>query len=402
ARLMPVSDVASREPSLLIGEAGARWVIDREIITQEACQACACTACNVVDACYQSCAKLTSEAMVQAYFRANVKGLGNAGFGWQAGLKNALWAVGIDPEDPNDGTAIHPAYDLAASDAPNAYTNLDEAGAKSVSGWMRDDALLAIMSVTDQQDCSMPEYLLNLRDLYETKATPNRPIGSICNQQQAEPGFHDPNRLARLLIASRDNTASRVAVGFIGGVKQTGTGNLSTAEGEGTDCAFVPATASVSHDCSCLASSADTNWCKLTKNTSGPSSSIPACDGMNGSRYVAFADRFDRRSFETICRQDAQSYGPAMTSFARIATLACFDLEVAPAAKDPNNLTVKRAAKGSPIEPTLLPPQPPASAAEGWYYDSVNNKVCLTGLDRLIGDEYEIFVLETNKLDFTK
>jgi hypothetical protein len=256
------------------------------------------------------------------------------------------------------------------------------------------------MLVTDQQDCSMPEYLLNLRDQYETQATPNMPIGSICNQSSAQAGFYDPNRLAQLVVASRGGATSRVAIGFIGGVKQTGTGNLTSAEGDGIDCAF--ANGAVTNDCSCLSTSADPNWCTLTLNPNGTSSTVPACDGLDGSRYVGFADYFQRRSFESICRQDAASYGPAMESFARIATLACFDLSVKPAAADPNNITVRRAPKGSTQDPSLLAPQPPASSATGWYYDETNNKVCLTGLDRLIGDEYDIFVLETNKLDFTK
>ena len=52
------------------------------------------------------------------------------------------------------------------------------------------------------------------------------------------------------------------------------------------------------------------------------------------------------------------------------------------------------------MPPVVLATQPVGSSDPGWYYDWAENKVCLTGLDRLIGDFYDIFILHTDKLDF--
>ena len=53
-------------------------------------------------------------------------------------------------------------------------------------------------------------------------------------------------------------------------------------------------------------------------------------------------------------------------------------------------------------------PQPLANTVrgaidEGWFYeeDDLSQRICLTGLDRMIGDVYDIVILTTDKLDAT-
>ena len=36
-----------------------------------------------------------------------------------------------------------------------------------------------------------------------------------------------------------------------------------------------------------------------------------------------------------------------------------------------------------------------------WYYDSNENRVCLVGLDRTVGDHYDITILVKDSLDFS-
>lgn len=114
-----------------------------------------------------------------------------------------------------------------------------------------------------------------------------------------------------------------------------------------------------------------------------------------------------------------------MARFAQIATLACFELEGVDPANKPDlttitdeaqrqqvlddlaaKITVKRAARADAeigIPPSLLEHRDSSALEEGWYLDADENdlRICLTGLDRLIGDVYDIFVLTEDKLDFT-
>ena len=403
AALVPTGPTTG--PVGLNGEQGARWVIDRQAIQTEACNACNCTTCGQGESCYTTCADPTAQAMVRAYFLANVAGLGNRGFGWEEGLKSAMWAVGVDPEDADDETALNPAYNLTAPGAPNSYTFLEDlTGTKTLGSWLRDDALLAVMFLTDEEDCSMPRYLMDIRAQYEE---PNNPVGSVCYQSQAQASFLNTQRMAQLLTKLKGGSIARVAVGLIGGVKKTGIAPAEARSGVATDC-VLSASATPSTECSCFGGlgegmNGDTRWCNFSQDSSGASGGKPACLAYSGSRYVNFANYFQRRTYESVCRADADAFGPALADFARIATLACFDLQqVRPANNDPNMILVKRSAKGTGSEPVPLAQTSVASTEEGWYYDATNNKICLTGLDRLIGDNYDIFLLETNRLDFTK
>ena len=41
-----------------------------------------------------------------------------------------------------------------------------------------------------------------------------------------------------------------------------------------------------------------------------------------------------------------------------------------------------------------------AGTAAGWYYDAAENKVCLSLIERRIGDHYEIFVYHEDVVDY--
>lgn len=404
-RLMPTGVSTSADANLLLGEAGARWVIDREVITTESCNACGCTVCKSGDSCYDDCANPVARARVQSYFLANIRGLGNQGFGWEEGLKSAMWAIGINPEESDDASALAPSYNITADNGPNTFLNVSDAGALQQTSWLREDAMLAMLFLSDEQDCSMPKVLMDNRSTYETDPPPN---GSICYQAKAQAQFHDPNRLIQLTSTLKGVSTSRVAVGLIGGVapKQSSSSVLDSA-GTATDCVLTDAQVP-NTQCSCsttlsqesgTGATNDLSWCDYT--TLHQTSGLASCDALSASRYVAFAYGFNRRTFESICRQDENAYGPAMANFARIATQACFDLlGVQPTLKEGAYVTVQRTPQGSEDAPVELTRQPSDSLEAGFYYDAQNNRVCLTGLDRLIGDTYDIFVQQADYTDY--
>lgn len=378
---------------------GARWVIDRDQLMQEACVACECGLCDKGDACAAECADPIATALVKAYFKANVSGLGIAGFGWEEGLKSALWAVGIDPRDNNDTTALTPTLDLTATPGGfNTYAPTDALGVTTEQSWTRDDALLAVMFVSDEQDCSMPDYLMGLRMGYEDNV--GEPTGSICYQELAQQAFLSSTRMGQLLLTKKGGSRARVAVGVIGGVRKTGTGKFVGRSAVAEDCyAPTPAAADPANNCTCLTGAAPT-WCSYSVDKSGAGAGLASCDAFAGSRYLAFSGQFTRKTFESICRNDTGSFGPALADFARIATLACFDLNgVDPANQNADNIVVKRAPAGS-ADYVELPQTTADSDLQGWYYDAVDHKICLTNLERLVGDAYDIFVLTKNFLEY--
>ena len=417
------------------GDKGARWVIDRETLQLESCQVCQCTkvddknrvVCDQDNPSYLTCADPIAQIMVQAYFRANISALGNRGQGWEEGLRSSQLAVGIDPRDEGP-TALTPANDLTRvgdvpeHDGANTFlARVEATGQGERASWLRDEALLAIMYVSDEEDCSMPDDMWKNHCAYETGCGdswvqppdwfPN-PDGSMCYQEEAQAKMLATSRMSQLLTTKK-GSASRVAVGVIAGVKQTGQQpGLEDRQAVSSDCAATDA--GPTDQCSCLVgvdlAEPDCGlWCLYTANKNGSCTADNTfCDGMAGKRYVAFANSFSRRTFETICLSGEDGFGKSMAKFAKIATLACFELaNVWPAGTPPQEslITVKRASKAEAeqgIAPSILPKQEIGSTEAGWYYDGVENKVCLTGLDRLIGDVYDIFILHKDKLDFNK
>lgn len=403
-------------PADLIGEPGVRWVIDRDVIQVEACGACTCEACDADDTtdkccnpgadCFDGCAGPVASSMVAAYFKSNVDGLGISGQGWEEGIYNGLMAVGIDPDQPTDEVALDPFINTLREGGPNRYLGLDAAGEPVDQSWIRAEALLAIMFVSDEQDCSMHEVLWSSKSGFEEDATPAEPAGSVCYQPDRASDLLRLQRMASLLGKRKGGqegqvAKGRVALGFIGGVEKTGPEGREGRSGEATDC-YMDGSGGPKDDCACLTGIANDKWCQYTELKD---SSLHSCDAFSGSRYVDFARMFSRRTFETIC---TESFGQAMADFATIATLACFDLDTdaRPARNNPDLMKVYYTPKA--IAETgggavLLPRTEENSLEEGWYYDADPEapKICLTALDRLVGDVYDIFVLVNDKQDFS-
>jgi len=263
----------------------------------------------------------------------------------------------------------------------------------------------------------MPDFLMDLFPVYESGG---KPPGSMCYQSELDNQFLDVSRMADLVSdmkdmqADRDPTpgirSSRVAIGLIGGAQNQGPNQRR--QGSATDCraSAVTSDEQPATDCSGLTgvdSAFADAWCDFTEDTSGAG---VTCDALAGNRYVDFASAFRRKTFDSICRTGNEAFGDALEDFALIATLACFELnDVRPHADDAELITVKRLPRElvdleeEPfVMPQVEPNEPNVPEGGGWYYDSAENKICLVGIDRLLGDIYDIFILKKNVLDYSR
>lgn len=410
---------AANPPFRVQGTEGAEWVIDRELTNLNACKACGCGEgeCERGNACFDNCATPVAGAYVRAVFRANIRGLGTAGQGWEQGMRAGLLAIGVEPADPSDELALNPVDDLTdatrpAGEAPNTYVVVDEVGNTFRTSWIRDEALFAMMFVTDEQDCSMSQAFFDngkscFEEGCELNPANNRPTGSVCYQSIGQQNLVAPGQMSRLLLRKKGEIESRVAIGLIGGLTRPDPGNRSIASPD--DCVAnepVPAgeeEATPETACRCVTGLPDVRWCEFTDNANA-ATSPPTCDALGGERYTQFTDSFARRTYESVCRAD---FSRALIDFGDIAKLSCFDLnEIRPANGDPSNIQVLRAPRNLAevgVAPTPLLRTTNGSEEEGWYYvpgvDGGSDQICLNRIDRLIGDRYLIRILSTDAID---
>ncbi len=370
--------------------AEVRWVLDREEILQNACQACACETCTQDAACFTGCADPVADAFFAAHFKSNMQGFGTGGLGWEQGIASALWAVGVDAQEPNDTQAVQVKGSLLEQGMPNAFQN---------TSWVRDDAALAVMFLSDEEDCSMPRDLFGNVSLFE--GDQGQPSGSLCYQVQTRDKMLGLKRMARLLAARKQGVANRVVVGFIGGVKK----GSEASQAVPSDCVGAePRSALPNQACSCFydeASSARLDaWCAFSV-LHDTSLSVPACQALAGHRYVDFAYAFPRRTFESICKNDDSYFGEALAEFGRLATFPCFDLNaVGPAELSSDAFEVRYTNKAQPEVVRVLPRTSVMSNEQGFFYDKEGNRVCLTGMQRNIGDMFDIFMFVHNEVSF--
>ncbi|MEO1171811.1 MAG: hypothetical protein AAFX94_07125, partial [Myxococcota bacterium] len=318
-------------PDINCESQGAEYVIDRELVNLNACKACGVAdgECERGFALFDGCATAVAGAYVNATFRANINGLGFAGQGWEQGIRSGLLAVGVEPAEESLDIALNPPVNLTDpardfSDAPNTFFILDEVGDVFRTSWVRPDALLAVMYVTDEQECSMSDSFFDGgKSCFEEGCDVNpgngQPTGSVCYQEIGQANLIGVQQMSRLLLAKKDDVASRVAVGFIGGLVRPSADDRSVATA--TDCiSNAPGTTSTPETaCFCVADAPDPRWCAFTPNGDGTS---PACNALSGSRYTEFAESFNRRTFESVCEAD---FSPALIDFGDIAKLSCFD-----------------------------------------------------------------------------
>lgn len=402
AKLFPTSTTATAGGVYSNGTQGVPHVIDRDVIRRDACVAASCAICDKTDPCYINKAEPVAGALVKAFFASNISGLGIAGIGWEEGIRTSLLAVGVDARAPA-GSELNSQIALTAPGRPNNHVGLDENFQPREQSWIRDDAALGVMYVTDEQDCSMPVLLWQNRANFEEDALPvPQPLGSMCYQPDAQFSLLSTTSMASLLKQKKGNSNGRVVIGTIAALRKNGPDINPTLSGVAEDCIAVDAP-EPDIDCSCLENEPDV-WCAYTQNTDV---SDDRCSALSGSRFVSFSSQFTRKTYESICRDDTTAYSDALRTFADLAKLACFQLaDVVPAGTSDearaNNISVRRAEAGASGQPTLLPRVDQDGTEPGWYYRSDENQVCLVGRERVIGDVYDIFVTTTDVVDYTR
>ena len=411
----PVDDV-TKLPTMLTGEQGVPWVIDRDVVRAESCRVCSCD-CTVAGfkdtSCYTGCVDPVSTALVKAYFSSNVEGLGTSGSGWEQGTRSAMLATGINPEGPAS-TALDPAGGVL--DTFDTYTSLDAAGQPVAhTRWLRDPAILGVMFVSDEDDCSMPPASYPSMLSFEA----GQPPGSSCYMQAGQ-AILTPVQTVVDRLTARKTSQSKVALGVIGAVQPTGpvepTDN-HTISAVPMDCRMDQASGIAVFEpaCSCLAwgTPIDLRWCDFTTNTVTTTDPSLMCQAMSGQgRYVQVADRFARHTYDTICQTN---FGAALSRFALSLISACFEIDatVKPVDDNPANVSVIRTPRAEQGDGAVAAPVPYLASCSdpgpGWcYFPSVvpsnggpvqNPQVCLVGFDRLIGDYYDISIVTTSEVD---
>ena len=207
--------------------------------------------------------------------------------------------------------------------------------------------------------------------------------------------------MANQLLSKKGNAQSRMTVSLIGGL-ETSTGELGWRDAFGTSCG-IDGSGEATAACHCFAGASAQDYADWCQFTPGPEDA-PACDALPASRYVDFADSFDRRSFSSICNGDDSGFGEALRRFALLATEACFALDgLSPFEQDAANIRVRRRAReqSSGVEMEELD-YVGDTGERGWYYDARENKICLSRIERRIGDRYSVLVVHTNDVDYSR
>ena len=74
-----------------------------------------------------------------------------------------------------------------------------------------------------------------------------------------------------------------------------------------------------------------------------------------------------------------------------------------PVSADPSNIRVKRLAREQSASSTMEELSFVGDSGQrGWYFDERENKICLSQIERRIGDEYSIFVVHAQNVDYSR
>jgi len=350
------------------------------------------------------------------------------GSAYEAGLATAFRAVacGVNCEDPT----------LSAACADPKTACPDTAVAQLNQGFVRTDADLVVIFVTDEDDCSFldlatyetatslntaaeqAKHLCTAMECYAYYGATNKaPSGRLawtdsyfkCSgvARKADPPM--PENVTTYLdafIALKGGDPTRVrAAGILAGLKDPASplGFRSRACYEAGDPSDV---------CGCLSTASDPFFCDFTRIFGQASTHLPpgggtaimcgsanpvlgGCESMPGGRYAEFLRQLAERRVAAGVRADTlvdsicqAKYDETLKSIVNNIILTnCFDLEKVPAAL--SDLRVSRNGKA-------LPNVEPGSALEGWSWTVGSKQVCLEHLSKTLNDKYEIFLLSSS------
>jgi hypothetical protein len=296
-------------------------------------------------------------------------------------------------------------------------------------GFIRDNADLVIIFLTDEDDCSTGDRTVYLRppnpassidqaahfcspdecyayynensdsdmdgldDWCDPTTTTNASLRLSCtpsNRVVNPPALADTDTFIDKLVSYKGSLRQLRAAGIISAVQR-----VPGAELEGDAC--YAASNGPSADCGCL-SGGTPFACEVTGANGQSSIAFPVrspvqnsgCTTMPGNRYVKFLDALgDRRAaaglsrdvlVDSICQTRYDATLDAIVN--NVILPRCFELSATPS--DPSYLSVR-------LNDKLLPNVPPGSTKEGWSLAPGSREVCLEGgLKKNVGDRFEI------------
>lgn len=359
---------------------------------------------------------------------------------WVVSIQQTLDALGCQ------GSAYEAAFEaarLAIACATDDTTCPEPAVAALNKGFIRDNADLVVIFVTDEDDCSFTDPLV-YSQLFDPSSADEQERG-LCSSaecyayygkgrdgdQDGLMDWADPNPGPQLfkcdgkdrkrnppepmsvsdyldeLIALKGGDVTRLrAAAISGGVLDDG------SELGFTSSACFNAGVGPSNACGCWSTTSNKAYCEVTgavkqmndffpnrDKTTVCNIEIPndGCNSMPSHRYVEFLELLAARRraanvgadtlIDSICRS---KYDETMFKIVNTVILTnCFDMGQVPA--EAGHITVRRNGED-------LPRVEPASGEEGWSWRDGAGRVCLEGeLRKEIADEYEIFVLATGE-----
>lgn len=268
-------------------------------------------------------------------------------------------------------------------------------------GFLRDDASLAVVFLTDEDDCSRPRefYETSLNELECYFAEGATPVSDYVDFLIDLKGSVEAVRAAAIVGGVPEETEDDDELGFRAAGCVTATGENAGLPSDECGCfsfRFVADPREVDicsplNDffCNYLASEPFSQTCD--RSPLDPSEQ-GGCIALPGSRLVDFVSEIGRRRVaaelnagvvaDSICRAD---YRQTLEDIATTVVLdRCFNLEEVP----PDLEGVRLLRDGEEL------PQVTDPAAElGWFYDADRNAVCLAGgQTRRVGEVYEISV----------
>ena len=264
-----------------------------------------------------------------------------------------------------------------------AWAALDpanRASGKADAGFFRDDALLVILILTDESDCSF--------EPGSGAAFVDNSIGSgdACYSKASQ--LVSGSEWAQRIITRKGGDPRNVAVGVISGAFPNSAGVLEP----GTCINVLGGKPDFAGEC--YGFIGDPFFNAFSPNGHAGD---PACFAEGNNRLFDFSTKFASLR-DSICRTD---YSHAMLDLANLADRQCFALTAPPINNDTANISIKLKREGA-IPFQDVPFTADASGVtSGWNYSAdPSPEVCLQGTwKRKKGDTIRLFVFDTQSGD---
>jgi len=274
------------------------------------------------------------------------------------------------------GSTINTQGSAVEQSLKGAYMALDpkntaEGGANA--GFFREDALLLIVFLTDESDCSYPT---DADGALFPSVGNNAGLQCYANTAALETAQNWAQK-----VTERRGDKRRIAVGLISSAVRDTNGVVRSAP-------CVTVNGAPSEQCDCFLNNGG-DFCKFTRKMTaqaGLCTGNGCCTALSNDRLETFAREF-KSERDSICQDN---FGETLIKLARLADQQCFSLDKVPLDGNPDNIQLELKRVGTEV---FVPvPRVDAGDADGWYYDGDGIPlVCLQGaFKRKVGDTISV------------